>query len=158
MTRADYVGRCRSISRVYGEYTDYTRSHHHPGAQFWVGSSRNWSVFLERRNTGRHEKAPVQCPCSRLAALHGAPRTQDWLVASIHIEHHIDCAHTCRSVLTKNTAYKTEFNNISMLTDFILRYIVFMFNNHYLEINATAIVKQITPIFECFSMLCNSHL
>ena len=58
-----------------GEYTDYTRSHHHPGAQFWVGSSRNWSVFLERPNTGRHEKTPVRCPCSRLAALHGAPRT-----------------------------------------------------------------------------------
>ena len=63
-----------------GEYTDYTRSYHHPGAQFWVGSSRNWSVFLERPNTGRHEKAPVRCPCSRLAALHGAPRTlAQWL-------------------------------------------------------------------------------
>ena len=59
-----------------GEYTDYTRSYHHPGAQFWVGSSRNWSVFLERPNTGRHEKAPVRCPCSLLAALHGAPRMQ----------------------------------------------------------------------------------
>ena len=59
-----------------GGYTDYTRSYHHPGAQFWVGSSRNWSVFLERPNTGRHEKAPVRCPCSRLAALHGAPRTR----------------------------------------------------------------------------------
>ena len=58
-----------------GEYTDYTRSHHHPGAQFWVGSSRNWSVFRERPNTGRHEKAPVRCPCNRLAALHGDPRT-----------------------------------------------------------------------------------
>ena len=58
-----------------GEYTDYTRSHRHPGAQFWVGLSRNWSVFLERPNTGCHEKAPVRCPCSRLAALHGAPRT-----------------------------------------------------------------------------------
>ena len=60
-----------------GEYTDYTRSYHHPCAQFWVGSSHNWSVFLERPNTGRHEKASVHCPCSRLAALHGAPRTQD---------------------------------------------------------------------------------
>ena len=26
--------------------------------------------------TGRHVKAPVRCPCSRLAALHGAPRRQ----------------------------------------------------------------------------------
>ena len=25
---------------------------------------------------GRHEKTPVRCPCSRLATLHGAPRTQ----------------------------------------------------------------------------------
>ena len=58
-----------------GEYTDYTPSHHHPGAQFWVGSSRNLSVFLERPYTGRHEKAPVSCSCCRLAALHGAPRT-----------------------------------------------------------------------------------
>ena len=55
--------------------TDYTRSYCHPGVQFWVGWSRNWSVFLERPNTGCHEKAPVRCPCSRLAALHGAPRT-----------------------------------------------------------------------------------
>ena len=46
---------------------------------FWVGSSRNLSVFLERPNTGRHEKAPVRCPCSRLAALHGAPRMHKML-------------------------------------------------------------------------------
>ena len=31
---------------------------------------------MERPNTGRHEKAPVRCPYSRLAALHGAPRTR----------------------------------------------------------------------------------
>ena len=29
-------------------YTDDTRSHRCPGAQLWVGSSPNWSVFLER--------------------------------------------------------------------------------------------------------------
>ena len=61
-----------------GEYTDYTRSYHHPGALIWLGSNRNWSVFLERPNTGRHEKALVRCPCNRLAALHGDPRTQSW--------------------------------------------------------------------------------
>ena len=61
-----------------GEYTDDIRSHHHPGAQFWVGSNLNWSFFLEEPNTGRHEKAPVRCQCSRLAALHGAPRTLEW--------------------------------------------------------------------------------
>ena len=26
---------------------------------------------------GRHEKAPVRCPCSRLAALHGDPRMHE---------------------------------------------------------------------------------
>ena len=43
-----HVWRCLSIFRVRVEFTDYTRLHHHPGAQLWVGSSRNWSVFLER--------------------------------------------------------------------------------------------------------------
>ena len=38
-------------------------------------------------STGRHEKAPVPCPCIRLAALHRAPRTVDrgrlrWLATS----------------------------------------------------------------------------
>ena len=82
-----HAGQSQVVGRMSGdagafpecvdEYTDYTRSYHHPCAQFWVGSSRNWSVFLERPNTGRHKKAPVRCPCSRLAALHGAPRTHD---------------------------------------------------------------------------------
>ena len=31
---------------------------------------------MERPNTGLHEKAPVRCPYSRLAELHGAPRTR----------------------------------------------------------------------------------
>ena len=31
-----------------GEYNGDTRSHHYPGAQLWVGSSRIWSVFLGR--------------------------------------------------------------------------------------------------------------
>ena len=81
-----HVGRYRSISRVCGEYTDYTRSYHHPGAQFWVGSNRNCSVFQERPNTGRHEKAPVRCQCSRLAALHSAPRTH--LCSRRHVKVH----------------------------------------------------------------------
>ena len=29
----------------------------------------------EGLSTGRHEITPVRCPCSWLAALHGAPRT-----------------------------------------------------------------------------------
>ena len=41
-------------------------------------------VELERPNTGRHEKAPVRCPCSRLAALHGAHRT---LLTVMYAEH-----------------------------------------------------------------------
>ena len=54
---------------------DDSQSHRHPGAQLWVGSSLNWSVFRGGLNTGRHEKAPVRSTCSRLATLHGASRT-----------------------------------------------------------------------------------
>ena len=80
-----HMGQSKVVGRMWGdagafpacgEYAYYTRSHHHPGAQIWVGSSRNWSVFLEGPNTGRHLNAPVRCPCNRLAALHGDPRTQ----------------------------------------------------------------------------------
>ena len=70
------LGDAGAFPECVGNTPDYTRSYHHPGAQFWVGSSRNWSVFMKRPNTGCHEKAPVRCPCSRLAALHGTPRTQ----------------------------------------------------------------------------------
>ena len=70
-----HVGRCRSISRVQGEYTDYTRSQHHPEVQLWVGASWNWSVFLKGLNTRFHENAPVCCTFSLLAEFHGAPRT-----------------------------------------------------------------------------------
>ena len=34
-------------------YTDDTRSHLHPGAQLVAWSSRNWSVFLGRRDAMR---------------------------------------------------------------------------------------------------------
>ena len=38
-----------------------------------VGISRSsWEGLL----TGRHEKAPLRCPCGRFATLYGAPRTQ----------------------------------------------------------------------------------
>ena len=41
-----------------GEDTGDIRSHCLPDEQFWVGSSRNWSVFLgEGPNTGCHKKA-----------------------------------------------------------------------------------------------------
>ena len=33
------------------------------------------SFFLEGHRIGHYEKAPFCCPCSRLAALHGAPLT-----------------------------------------------------------------------------------
>ena len=39
-----HVGRYRSTSRVRGEDTDDTRSLRLLGTQFWVWSSRNWSV------------------------------------------------------------------------------------------------------------------
>ena len=43
-----YFGRCTSTSQVRGGDSDDARSHHLPGAQLWVGSSRNWSVFRGR--------------------------------------------------------------------------------------------------------------
>ena len=59
--QSQVVGRMPEHFQSVLEYTDYTRSYHHPGAQYWVGSSRNWSVFLKRPNTGCHKKAPVRC-------------------------------------------------------------------------------------------------
>ena len=47
-----HVGRCRSTSRVRGE-----------------------TPMKPGLSTGRHEKAPVRCPFSQLASLHGALRT-----------------------------------------------------------------------------------
>ena len=95
--KARWLVVCRSISSVCGEYTDYTRSHHHTGAQFWEGSSRNWSVFLERSSTGRNVKAPVRCPYSRLAALHGAPRTRVycWMVLRDCCTKFWSCCRSC---------------------------------------------------------------
>ena len=71
-----HIWRRLSISRVRCEDTDDTRSHPRPIAHLWLGTSRNWSFFQSvGHNTGRHQKAPVCCLCSRLVALHGAPQT-----------------------------------------------------------------------------------
>ena len=54
--------------------TDDTRSHRNPGVLLCVGFlAEICQSSGEVLNTGRHEKVPVRCPCSRLAALHGAP-------------------------------------------------------------------------------------
>ena len=45
-----------------------------------VGLGRS---FGEDPNTGRHENAPVRCPCSCLAALYGAPLMQALLWPSL---------------------------------------------------------------------------
>ena len=66
-----HVGRCRKISRVRGDYADYTRSHHHPGTQLGVGSSRNWSVFLERLSTRRLRFFVLAAGLLRSLVLHG---------------------------------------------------------------------------------------
>ena len=55
-----------------GEYNDYTRSYHHPGAQFLVGSSRNWSVFLERPNMGHGASRTQLCRSSTKSKNSGA--------------------------------------------------------------------------------------
>ena len=41
----------------------------------WLGGTSIGRSSGECLNTGLHEKALVRCPCSQLAALHGAPRT-----------------------------------------------------------------------------------
>ena len=70
-----HSGRCRSTSRVGGDAL-MTPDHivvlvHNSGLhRAGIGRS-SWKGL----SSGRHEKAPVHCPCSRLAALHGAPRT-----------------------------------------------------------------------------------
>ena len=68
-----------------GEHTDYTRSHHHPGAQAWVGRVGIHLFSWKCLNTGLHEK--VRCPYSRLAALHGAPRTHMYLDVCLAYEY-----------------------------------------------------------------------
>ena len=45
-----------------------------PGSQLWVGRVGICRSSWERLNTGRHEKAAVQCLTDRLATFHGAPR------------------------------------------------------------------------------------
>ena len=56
-------------------HANNTRSHRLPS---WLGRS-SWKGL----NTGGHEKAPLRCPCCRLATLHGAPRRQMELLANV---------------------------------------------------------------------------
>ena len=58
-----------------GEDTDDTQSHDLPGAQLWKGLVRIGRSSEEDLNTRRHKKVLVHCPCSWLAAFHGAPWT-----------------------------------------------------------------------------------
>ena len=53
--KAEGLVACREMPEHFSSarwYTDDTRSHFHPCAQFWLGSFRNWSVFLGSLNTG----------------------------------------------------------------------------------------------------------
>ena len=66
-----HVGRCRSTSRVHSDAMmtlDHTAVQVRSSGYGQVGIG--WSSG-EGHNTGCHEKAPVCCPCSRLATLHG---------------------------------------------------------------------------------------
>ena len=51
---------------------DHTPSMCAPSGYYLAGNGRSSAGSL---TTGHHEKAPASCPCSRLAALHGAPRS-----------------------------------------------------------------------------------
>ena len=72
-----HVGRCLSTSRVRGDTMmtpDHTALQVHSCRYGLAGIGRSsW----EGIDTGRNEKAQFCCPSIRLAALHGAPRTQD---------------------------------------------------------------------------------
>ena len=52
---------------------DHTALQVHSSGKGRAGIGRSSGEDL---NIGRHEKAPVKCPCSREAALHAAPWTQ----------------------------------------------------------------------------------
>ena len=41
----------------------------------WYGRPEFGRSSWKGHNTGHNKNTPVQCPCSRLATLHGAPRT-----------------------------------------------------------------------------------
>ena len=76
-----HVGRCRSIFRVRGDAPmtpDHTavqvRRSGKGGAE--IGQSP-WKGL----STVQHKKAPVRRPCSRLATLHGAPRTRLFMLS-----------------------------------------------------------------------------
>ena len=66
-----HVRGCRSTSRVRGVDTDDVRSHRRQVAQFWLGLSWNWSVFLgipwhgtSQEGSNSLSMQPVSCtPC-----------------------------------------------------------------------------------------------
>ena len=67
--------RCRSTSQVQGDRLmtpDHTAIQVRSSREDQAGSGQS---SREGLTTGCHEKALVRCQCSRLAALHGAPRT-----------------------------------------------------------------------------------
>ena len=70
------VGRMSGYAGALPDYEVMTRGH----TAIQVRSSGYGQAGIGRTSwkglsTGCHKKAPVCCPCSRLAALHGAPRT-----------------------------------------------------------------------------------
>ena len=71
------VGSMSGDTGAFPECKVYTLITHHAGAQLWVGSSRNWSVFLEwpyhgtsRKGSGSLSMQPFGCtPCCSSEAL-----------------------------------------------------------------------------------------
>ena len=84
-----HVGICRSTSRVREDTlmtSDHTAIQVCSSGYGRAGIGRSsWKAL----NTGRHEKAPVRYPCSRLDTLHGAPGTHRFVL-------HDDDGHLCR--------------------------------------------------------------
>ena len=53
------------------------RSHHRPGVHIWIGSSRNWSVFVERPQRGTPQDG---CDSLSMQPVGRTPRTQPLFV------------------------------------------------------------------------------
>ena len=89
-----HVGRCRSTCRVRGEDTDDTRSHRRPGAQLWVGLSRNWSFFLERPYHGTPQEGSDSLSMQPVGCTPWCCKTQwfwEWPVKCFHTLFAVSC-------------------------------------------------------------------
>ena len=66
---------------------------------------------------------------------------------------HTEGINACRSFINRHTTDPALINEIPILVDFILNHNLFKFNNdHYLQINGTAMGTKIAPAYANISM------